>query len=156
MQLLEGLELEQVAELQEESILAGLQPAASQLAWIGERAAVAGKQNGARVGLISEQQVTPERAMAERRGAEVVVQIGIENQNRCVGSGLVPQRISPFGGVLAHQPEEDGPGELILQLEPRALPQIHRAAITPATHVLNLVVAVHPELIGWSPVQRQL
>src|SRR5207237_5026282 len=55
-----------------------------------------------------------------------------------------------------HQAQEDGPGELVLELETRTPPQIYRAAVGASPDVLDGVKAVDSELVGRPPVQGEL
>src|SRR3954471_24331129 len=106
-----GLELEQVAELEEETVFGRLQVGAAQRIGIGQGAAVSGEEYGARIGLVGEQQVPPKRPAAVRTGSKILVDLRVEDENRRVGSGFVPERVPPLGGVLSHHPEEDRTGE---------------------------------------------
>src|SRR3954471_10882269 len=151
-----GLELEQVAELEEETVFGRLQVGAAQWIGIGQGAAISGEEYRARIGLIGEQQVPPKRPVAVRTGSKILVDLRVEDENRRVGSRLVPERTPPLSGVLPHQPEKDRTGELVFDLESRAPPDIDRAAIAAPPDVLHLVIAVDPEPVGWPPVEREL
>ncbi len=90
-----SLHPEQIAHLEEEPIRRPMEPGAKgvgRVHRVAEGAAVPGEQHGARRRLVGEQNVAPEGPMAERGGADEVADVGIEDEDRRVGTGVVTKR----------------------------------------------------------------
>src|SRR5918993_462558 len=94
--------------------------------------------------------------MPESAGPHIGARLGVEDQNGSIGAGLVPQGVTPLGGVLADQPQKDGARELVLELQPRAPPDIYRASVAAPSHILQPIEPVDPQLVGRSPIECQL
>jgi hypothetical protein len=94
--------------------------------------------------------------VAVRTGSKELVELRIEDENRRIGPGFVPEGIPPLDGVLAHYTEEERTGDLVLHLQSGTPPDVDGAAVAAPAHVLHLVIAVDPEPVGRPPVQREL
>ena len=104
-----NLHPEQVAHLEEESVVGPAQPGSKRVMGIHrvpECAPVAREQHRARVWLVGKQQVAPERPVVERGGPDEVSHLGVEDEQRRLGAGVVPQGVLPLAGVLTDQAEE--------------------------------------------------
>ena len=148
------LQVKEVAELEEEPVIHSMQVLELERVSLGQRAAVAREEDGSRGGLPGEEPVDPQVVVIV--GECPLIHAGaVPDQDRGFGTAVVPQAVPALDVVLRDQPQEDGPGHLVFDLQPRDVAVADGAPVAQANELLALVCGVDPDLVGRAEIHRR-
>src|SRR6266850_915042 len=136
---------EEIAQLHEHRVIGPREPAKAERVVVQHVAAVSRKHDRPGDRLIAQQRIDVEEIGGTRGGTSgAAARPG--NQNRGARAGVIAQRIGLVLDVLAHQPDEQRPRQLILDLDPCDAPDIDETPVGAAVDLLPEIAerVAHP------------